>query len=112
MEPLRLPFFFAYTSQNYFKIFSQIRLTLFLRFCIVSLSAGNVPDITGNNIMTKYSHYVTGKLNDIGPKTKLGCGLFAEEAGKSDMFFWNMKDRVTCPDCIIKINKVLKLQGK
>jgi hypothetical protein len=55
-------------------------------------------------------HLIIGKDEDIGPKTKTGCGKLFEDVGNGATY--KFRAMVTCPDCLKKVEKIEKMKGQ
>lgn len=58
------------------------------------------------------THYMTGKEDNLMLATKTGCGIKADDIRKDCFVFWSNRAKVDCIECLEKIAKVNKLQGR
>ena len=55
---------------------------------------------------------MTGKEDNLMLATKTGCGIKADDIRKDCFVFWSNRAKVDCIECLEKIAKVNKLQGR
>lgn len=55
-------------------------------------------------------HLILGKDEDIGPKTKTGCGRLLEDCGSGVVYRY--RAAISCPECLVKAQAIAKMRGE
>lgn len=54
-------------------------------------------------------HLIIGKDEDIGPKTRTGCGKLLEDCGSGVTYQY--RKAITCPECETKAASIARMRG-